>query len=269
MQDRIGSGYALIAVQVLAFHPVWRWYGTRLTDGSDEPWGLLALVTALVVLIADRSAACKPKSLLVPALLTMLYAVSYPFVPRLVQAAIAVVTITWTLSVVRTGRSLSAPILGLCALSVPVIPSLQFYGGYPLRVVSGTVAALLLNVSGLDVHRDGACLRWAGELVAIDAPCSGVRMLWTGLYLSFFIAAVSRLGYGRTLFVAVAAIAVVILGNSMRAASLFQLETGLVKLPSWSHDAVGLIAFACTGIAIALIAHQLARGRQCATHSSS
>jgi exosortase len=252
MQSLITSGYGLLALQVLAFYPVWRWYGRRVTDGSDEPWGLLALLTALVLLVLDREAGtAQRRSLLVPALVTLLYAITYPFVPRLVQAAIALTAVGSVVSVIRTGKQLPAAILGLCILSVPVISSLQFYCGYPLRVVSGMVASALLNVSGLAVCQDGACLRWAGGLVAIDAACSGVRMLWVGLYLAFTIAAVSRAGYCRTAGTAAVAVVLVILGNALRAASLFHLETGMVTLPGWAHDAVGVVVFAITGTAIA------------------
>ena len=35
----------ILAMQGVAFWPVWRWYGERITDGSDEPWGIVALAT--------------------------------------------------------------------------------------------------------------------------------------------------------------------------------------------------------------------------------
>jgi len=350
MTFNITSGYALLALQALAFHPVWHWYANRLIDGSDEPWGLLALVTGLVLLISDRGEEpYSQPSLLLPAVLMMLYAVTYSFAPRVVHAAIAVMSIVSTLALIRScvtidkrmryrgrdpfvsgspppslltlklqynsgpagrriafcsepardmqtnqcardglevhrdekmsgnhsggllrsGKPFAAPVLGLCLLSVPLIPSLQFYCGYPLRLVSGMLAALLLSMSGLAVSQDGACVRWAGELVVIDAPCSGVRMLWVGLYLACTMAAVLRLSLSRTLLTTAGAVVAVILGNGLRSASLFYLETGIVKMPSWSHDAVGVIVFACTGISIACFAHRMGRRQQCATQSSS
>ncbi|WP_034923523.1 archaeosortase/exosortase family protein, partial [Candidatus Accumulibacter vicinus] len=61
--------------------------------------------------------------------------------------------------------------------------SLQFYGGYPLRVLAGSLAVALLQLNGLAVERAGAVLLWDGRQIAIDAPCSGLRMLWAGAYL--------------------------------------------------------------------------------------
>src|SRR5262245_40553182 len=47
---------ALLAIELLAFWPVWRWYVHRLSDQSDEAWGVVALVTAvLFVFLRNRS----------------------------------------------------------------------------------------------------------------------------------------------------------------------------------------------------------------------
>jgi len=37
----------VIVLLLLAFWPVWHWYAKRMIDGSDAPWGLLALATAI------------------------------------------------------------------------------------------------------------------------------------------------------------------------------------------------------------------------------
>src|SRR5262249_56914005 len=73
---------------------------------------------------------------------------------------------------------------GLVALALPVLPSLQFTLGYPMRVVSATLSVGLLQAHGLMVARQGTFLVWRGELIQFDAPCSGVNMLWAGLLLT-------------------------------------------------------------------------------------
>ena len=73
---------------------------------------------------------------------------------------------------------------GLMLLALPIIPPLQFYVGYPLRLATAFVSARLLSLHGLSIDAVGTCLDWNGTLIAVDAPCSGVRMLWTGLYLA-------------------------------------------------------------------------------------
>ena len=43
---RLGQSWSwlLLAAMVAAPWPVWRWYVARLSDGSDEPFGLVALL---------------------------------------------------------------------------------------------------------------------------------------------------------------------------------------------------------------------------------
>jgi exosortase/archaeosortase family protein len=100
------------------------------------------------------------------------------------------------------------------------------------------------------VVREGAMLAWDGRLISIDAPCSGVKMLWAGLYLAAALAASYRLPAGRTLAALLLGCAVVVAANAVRAASLFQIEAGLLPLAPWAHQGIGVVCFiaAATGI---------------------
>jgi exosortase/archaeosortase family protein len=241
-----------------AFTPVWQWYFRRLADGSDEPWGLIALGTALALFLAKRRRALVEQLRLeIPGALILLYAVSYPFAPRLVQAAVAATALGVTLSALRLGKWLHAPVQGLMLLSLPVIPSLQFYFGYPLRVISAAIAVPMLLMSGVAVVREGTCLRWGNELVSVDAPCSGVQMLWVGMYCVFTMAGLLGLRNRKTLALASLAFPVILLGNAVRSASLFYLETGMVPLPAWSHDAAGVVTFAGVVSCLLMIAMRI------------
>ena len=86
----------------------------------------------------------------------------------------------------------TAPVLGLSLLSLPLLASLQFYAGYPLRVVTAEASRWLL-AAGFSAQRSGASLLVNGQLVIVDAPCSGVQMLWLG----YFTACVVALHGGR------------------------------------------------------------------------
>jgi exosortase/archaeosortase family protein len=123
------------------------------------------------------------------------------------------------------------------------MPSLQFYLGYPLRVASGEAAARLINLAGFPVVRDGTLLTWQDHAVFIDAPCSGVKMLWAGLVLAQALSALRGHGPLGTAAMAAAAFGAVALGNIMRTTALFFLETGVVHGPAWAHSAVGVAAF--------------------------
>jgi len=255
MESVVRSWPVPVLLQVAVFAPVWRWYALRVTDGSDEPWGLVALGTAIALLAVKgkRSATHQP-NLTIPAIIILFYAASFPFAPRLVQVFIAVAALGVTLNSIRFGTWLHAPTQGLLVLSLPVIPSLQFYLGYPLRLISAAASTPLLELSGISVVREGTCLSWGHELVSIDAPCSGVQMLWVGLYCAFTMAGVLGLSTFRTLALAMSAFPVMLLGNAVRSASLFYLETGIIPLPAWCHDAAGVSAFALAGCCLLTLA---------------
>lgn len=255
--------------QLAAFHPIWRWYATRLTDGSDEPWGLAALATGVILLWCNPGDKREPEaSLLIPALLTVLYAAAFHFVPRLVQASLAVLTLTATLSAIRFGTRLHLPTLGLLLLSLPVMPSLQFFLGYPLRAFSGMLTAPLLQMAGFAVVRDAACLRWGTEVISIDAACSGVRMLWTGLFCAFAVASYLNLSLWRTVLAAAFAVLAIVAGNVVRASALFYLESGILPMPPWCHDAAGIAVFGAVAFLILWFGNTVKGGKPCAVRTS-
>ncbi|MGI8656995.1 MAG: archaeosortase/exosortase family protein [Pyrinomonadaceae bacterium] len=243
----------IVALQLCAFWPVWCWYAARVTDSMDETWSLLALATAVFLLwrgrpqLTDKAA---PPQLLWPTLLILLYAATYAFLPPLLRALIAVTAIGCTLCSLRFGKSFHAGAFGLLYLSLPLIPSLQFYGGYPLRVLVACAAAPILRLGGFAVMREGTCLNWNGQLIWIDAPCSGIRMLWVGLYLACTLACVYELRFGETLRVLFISFLAIICGNIFRSVALFYVEGGIVNVPPWTHDFAGVVAFAIVAAGI-------------------
>ncbi len=257
MQSRLIRAETLLAVELLAFWPVWRWYVHRLNDQSDEAWGIVALVTALTFIFRHKrengSAFSAPLRLMLPATLLLCYSLSYHFLSPLPRAAIAVTAIAATISAMRFGRRLHPGVWGLLLLALPVVASLQFYLGFPMRAVVARLAAPMLQINGFAVTAVGASLNWNGDPILIDAPCSGVKMLWTGFYLTCALACYFKLDAGRTALACVAALAAIVIGNTFRAAALFYVESGAANLPlpDWTHEGVGVVIFAATAIAIA------------------
>lgn len=251
----------LLLLQAAAFWPVWAWYASRLDDGSDEPAGALGLLLAVAAWarLPERGPGEPAPSLRLPVLATLAYAVAYPLVPPLLRAALALVALALLAVPARRGASLAA-FSGLLLLSLPVTPTLQFYLGHPLRVISAAVASLLLGLSGMPVGIDGTCLRVGAELVAVDAPCSGVRMLWGGQLLAFLLAAQLGLGAARTAALAGVALGVVLVANGARAAALFLPEVARVGLPDALHAGTGVVCFGLAAAAILRAA--LVLGRQ-------
>jgi exosortase/archaeosortase family protein len=151
------------------------------------------------------------------------------------------------------GKPFHPGICGLLLLSLPLISSIQFFLGYPMRVVVGEAGALLLQLSGFAVIREGTMLNWCGHLISIDAPCSGVKMLWAGLYLALTLSCFYDLDPLESILVVLCAIIAIMISNILRATSLFYMEAGILDLPSWSHTMLGIIIFALTSAAIVWI----------------
>src|SRR5262245_27212827 len=238
----IGTPILLLAIQIAAFWPVWRWYAHRVTDGSDDAWGPIALVTALLFIFREKAVNEQNRaSLWLPLIFMMLYAASYPFLSPLPRAVIAITTIAATISSSRFGQRMHLGLLGLLTLSLPLIASLQYFLGYPLRLLVAMLAAPLLRLNGFAVLREGTALTWAGNPVEIDAPCSGVKMLWAGMFLTFTLACFYRLSTSRTVLAIAFALVAIVLGNLLRSTALFYVEAGIVHLASFAHTAIGIV----------------------------
>ena len=259
----------ILLVQLLAFWSLGPWYIKRLAESGGETWGILALVTAVVFIIREARNVIasdlvgRPMSLLWSALFTLIYAASYVWLPPLARTCLAVTALTATVSVCFLRRQFHTGIWGLLLLSLPVMDSLQFFVGYPLRALVAALAAALLRLGGLAVAPQGAALRWGETLVAVDAPCSGIRMLWVGAYLVVALACLYRLGFMRLLAGVGLALVVLVLGNALRAAALFYLEAGIIPAPSGAHTAIGIVTFGFTVVAIVAMLDFLRRTVKC------
>lgn len=252
----------LVCIQLIAFWPVWRWYLKRLNDGSDEPWGLLALLTALVFLfVKGNTNEIKPRHLALSAGCAALYALSFQYMMPLGRAGLAIASIGLLLSPARLGRSMHLGMLALLVLSLPIIATLQFYLGYPVRLVTSHLVAELLNLCGWPVQAQGTGLHLAAEVICVDAPCSGIRMLWSGLYLNFTLACFANLSSFRTWLTYIFAAPVIFIGNVLRAFFLFFIESRIVNAPAWAHNGVGLAVFALTSIAIIYFCTRMQNGQ--------
>ena len=131
----------------------------------------------------------------------------------------------------------------LALLSLPVLSSVQFYLGYPLRVAAAALSVPMLRGMGLPAVREGASLAIGSNVILVDAPCSGARMLWVGLFLVVTLACLLRLGAGRTLLVSLLGVGVVLFGNALRVSALTLVEGGRVPGPAWLHEGVGVASF--------------------------
>ena len=270
---------AWIALQTAALWPTWRWMAARLQDGSDDPLGWLALAALAALVLALRRdlrtaprlpwlAAALAGTLAAtalrgaaPALLVSLIAVLawaaglLAFLPATRRGAMRVQGgVLWPAPRLAVGR---LPVLGLAVLALPLIASLQFYGGYPLRVLTAEASRWLL-APWFAVVREGSSLSVNGVLVIVDAPCSGVQMAWAG----YFTACAVALWAGRSDRAFALRLplvgAAVLVGNVLRNSVLVALQaSGHGALPG-VHEGVGLAALAavCGVIAMGMAARR-------------
>ncbi len=252
----------VIAGQLLAFWPVWRWYIERMTDGSDEPWGILALLTVLIlVILQGRFSVLNKRALQLSLLMVLLYIGVMAIVPPLINGILAVSALGFVLSSTGFRRIIHPAIFALLLLSLPLIASMQFYGGFPLRWLTAHISAAIVSLLGYPATAQGTVLHWFGERVVVDAPCAGIKMLWAGLYLNFTLAAWKNLGFAATWLASTLTMSLVFAGNVLRATLLFFTESGIVKAPGEAHQAIGLAVFVVIMLGILKFHHWFAGNR--------
>lgn len=235
----------LVALHAAGFWPVWRWYIQRLNDGSDEPWAIVALFAAALLSWPRQGFRLDVRDPLIAAaaVLTLVYAALAPFTPPLVRAVLAMAALACSWVSVTGSRDRLPAVAGLLVLSIPVIASLQFYAGYPLRIVTAAAATEMLNLFSFDIALAGTSMSADGRTVLVDAPCSGVRMLWTGSVLCCVLAALRDASWRSTMAALLLAVPVVLFVNGVRAALLFLLEIRATPAPAAMHSLVGVATF--------------------------
>lgn len=248
------SPFVWLACVAAALLPTWAWMGRRMADRSDDPLGLLAIAAlALVAWRCRKQLRASPRLgwLALALLLALFSTIFIGVLPPLACALLALGALGAALAAFLPPQVASAPVLGLALLSLPWLASLQFYAGYPLRVLTAEAGRWLLTPFFAAVERKGAALRLDGQLVIVDAPCSGVQLLW----LAYFSACAVALATGRDSrgFLArlPAVSACVLAGNIARNAVLVGLEASGRGTAGWLHEVVGLVALAlvCGGVA--------------------
>ena len=268
--DRIPA-FGWLALQAAALAPTWWWMGRRLVDGSDDPMGVLAL-SALAVLVwqVRRELRCAPRlgwlalagaGTVVATLMRTGFGPLHAL-PPLLASLIALLALAASLVALMPRRVAAAPVLGLAVLALPILSSMQFYAGYPLRVITAEASRWMLSPFFTEVQREAASLLVDGHLVIVDAPCSGVQMAWCG----YFVACVVALWVGRSnrgFLTRLPWVGLVVLGaNVLRNSVLVAFEGAGLPLGDAWHQAIGLAVLAAACVEIAWLMAPLRRNRK-------
>jgi exosortase/archaeosortase family protein len=236
----------LLASTILAAWPHWQWMVRRASDGSDDPWGVVALLTIAILTLVDKDKLRIPQvaALNVTALIMITATATWGWLPPIISTAVALIGCTYLIAQLLPASRTVMPLLCFAILALPLVASLNFYLGYPLRWFCAQVTSAILSVFGTSVTPAGASLWWNGKTILIDAPCAGIAMLWIGLYLGALFSYFNSANTLRTLLNISMTSALVIMANVIRNTLLFYKESGILHLPHWTHEAIGLITFA-------------------------
>jgi exosortase/archaeosortase family protein len=247
------SSVAWLGLQAAALWPHGAWMLARVRDGSDEPLGLAALAL-LLMLLATRAHTLRiaPHTGWLGAGVSLTLAANAALLvaPPLACALLAALALAAALMAWLPPQTPRASMAGLVLLALPWIASLQYYGGYPLRVITAQASAWLLQLAGFATERSGTAMWVQGRLVIVDAPCSGVQMAWMAWFCGCAVAALVSLRDGdfmrRLPWIGV----IVLAGNVLRNTVLVALESRPQGLGAALHEGIGLAALALVCAAV-------------------
>ena len=225
----------LVVAQLLLFNSSLSWYFARITDGSDEPLGIVALVAMVFLSVLCHKKGSSPSSakvtseplqphLWVPSILLCVFLLIGPVLPPLGRAAFASLSVATLLSAALFSTTFHPGLCSLALLSLPLISTLQFYAGFPLRYATGQVVSAVFRLVGFPVYAEGTLLRYRDATVWIDAPCSGIKALWCSLFLVAVLITLKPLARRHRSLLWSATSIGVFFGNCIRNGILFMLE---------------------------------------------
>jgi exosortase/archaeosortase family protein len=236
-----------LALHAAALWPHGLWAARRMADGSDDPLGLAAFALLVLWLWRERQT-LRPSPRLAwlgaAAMLTVAATAAVYAAPPLAAALVAALALVAHVCAWLPERAPRVALAGLALLALPLVASAQFYVGYPMRVFTAQFSAWLLQAAGLDAERSGASMTVGGQLVIVDAPCSGVQLAWIGYFVACGVAAFAQRRDGALLRRLPLVSLAVLVGNVLRNTLLVALEARPQGLAGWAHQAIGLVALA-------------------------
>ncbi|MBC7994831.1 MAG: exosortase Q, partial [Rhizobacter sp.] len=234
----------------------WRWAAARVADGSDDPLGFAALAAlAMVVFRLEPRLRASPKpAWLIAAMGATVAATLASFhLPPLIGALLAALAMATGLRSFMPSGHAVLPMTGLAVLALPVVSSLQFYAGYPLRVVTAQLSTWVLQAAGMAAERSGSSMTVQGRLIIVDAPCSGVQMVWMAYFCACAVAAFGGLR-DRDLLARLPWVGVLVLvGNVLRNSVLVALEAQHEQVSEAVHQGVGLVVLVMVCAAVVAV----------------
>lgn len=260
----------VLILQIVLFKDVLVWIFNRLNDNSDEISGITSLISLFIIVFLGKyfnNSNLESKNFdwnIISYTFLLYFLISF-FEVDILKGFIASLSLSITASFYVNRMYFDLKIFGLLLLSLPILSSLQFFVGYPLRIIVTKLSSILLKLSGLNVLQESTCLTLDNNSVCVDAPCSGIQMLLTGFFLCFIFSFIKKLNNIQTIILLVTNILIVILVNIFRATALFYTESGILlskifsqeqindyssTFKHFSHESIGIISFVFIAVLI-------------------
>jgi exosortase len=143
--------------------------------------------------------------------------------------------------------------IALLIFMYPLPEGHQRYLTGPLQTFNTVVATFLLQTLGFDAFRDGNLIRLGEEHVmnVVDA-CAGLKMLTIFVWLAAVVIAVAGLQWWENLMIAISAIPIAILANTLRITTAGMLYSVSPEMADGFHDSTPA-AMLMMGVAVGLI----------------
>jgi exosortase/archaeosortase family protein len=254
----LGLELVSLGALLVQFAGALRWIGRTWSDATYESWGFLALLLLVPALLRPPPRRESPSraylaGLCAVCLLDLLLA---GLRVHLLSALCAVVALhLWAVSFrAYPGRWWAQRQLWLGLLVLPGAFWANLLFGFQLQQLATRLAAAGLGLYGLPVTVHGTVLELPQATIAVDATCSGVKLLYSGLLFGLLAAdhrppptvvgARAASHTKRALFW-VALLGGLLLANAGRVMCLALAQLQLHRpLGDSAHQAVGLLSFA-------------------------
>jgi exosortase len=223
------------------------WLVRSWLNPTYESWGFLPLLLLVVVVrrLPPRRAAASVAHLWALVAVAAVDLGAAPLRLNVLRAALAVVALHLWLVAFRNyrGRWYLHAQLWVGLLCLPVVYWANALCGFHVQKLCAATAAASFSLYGLPVATDGTLLRFPGAVIAVDASCSGMKMLFAGVLLGLLATWGPMPARRRLLFWAALA-ALFLAANVLRVICLAVAHLGLGRAPSeTAHQGIGIAAF--------------------------
>ncbi len=233
----------LLVAWLLQHHRALGWITASWRDATYDSWGFLPLVLAagLIVRGPPRARLAIGWGFIATFFaLNLLDLFCAPLAINGLSALFALGSIAaLTGAFWRVAQGPTLALLLLCSL--PLVFYLDVGAGHRLQRLATVAAGKLLSLYGVELRVEGTVLAWGRQRFAVDAACSGLRMVYSALLLG---ALVQPPGWTKLAFWPLMALAV-IAANVLRVTTLSLVALKSGRDPSeLLHQGIGLAAFA-------------------------